>query len=90
MSDKPDHSNQEYLKMLKELKQQYPDEHKDGGAQSPQEERYDSPHTMEDGTATFFYIITMVIGTLFVDRWFIYIAATFIYIMFITRHKRKK
>lgn len=88
MENKPDNSNQEYLKMLKELKQQYPDEHKDRGAQSPTEEHYDSPYTMEDGTATFFYIITMVIGTLFVDRWLIYIAATFIYIMFKSRHKK--
>lgn len=50
----------------------------------------DSPYTLENSTATVFYIITMVVGTLFVDRWLIYIAATFIYIMFKRRHKKKK
>lgn len=50
----------------------------------------DSPYTMENGTATFFYIITMIVGTLFVDRIWIYITATFIYINFLTRHKKKK
>lgn len=54
------------------------------------EEHFDSPYTMEDGTATFFYIITMVIGTLFIDRWLIYIAATFIYLRFKNRHKKNK
>lgn len=54
------------------------------------DEQFDSPYTMEDGTATFFYIITMIIGTLFIDRWLIYIAATLIYIGFKNRHKKKK
>ena len=84
------HSNQEYLKMVKELKEKYPDKNQEKINQSNKEEYHESPYTMEDGTATFLYIVTMVIGTLFVDRWFIYIAATFIYIMFRTRHKRKK
>lgn len=51
---------------------------------------HESPYTMEDGTATFFYIVTMVIGTLFIDRWLIYIAATFIYLRFKNRHEKKK
>lgn len=77
-------------KILKELDEKYPDEHENKKTQSHTEEYYESPYTMEDGTATFFYIVTMVIGTLFVDRWLIYIAATFIYIKFKNRHKKKK
>lgn len=50
----------------------------------------DSPYTMENGTATVFYIITMVVGTLFIDRWLIYIAATLIYFGFKNRHNKKK
>lgn len=77
-------------KQLKELKQQYPAEYENNNTQCQTEEYCDSPYTMEDGTATFFYVITMVVGTLFVDRWLIYIAATIIYILFKRRHKRKK
>ena len=57
---------------------------------SSKETYSESPYTMEDGTATFFYIVTMIIGTLFVDRWLIYIAATFIYLKFKNRHKKNK
>ena len=71
-------------KELKKARQQYPE---NNNTQSYKEEYHDSPYTMENGTATFFYIVTMVIGTLFVDRWLIYIAATFIYLKFINRHK---
>lgn len=82
--------HEESKKLIKELRQQYPDEYKDNSSQAHKEEYYDSPYTMEDGTATFFYIITMIIGTLFIDRWLIYIAATFIYLGFKNRHKKKK
>jgi len=50
----------------------------------------DSPYTMENSTATIFYIISMAIGTLFNARWFIYIIATIIYAKFINRHNKKK
>lgn len=50
----------------------------------------DSPYTIENSTATVFYIITMVVGTLFIDRWLIYIAATLIYFGFKNRHNKKK
>lgn len=90
MDYKSDNSNQEYLKIVKELKEKYPEQQNNISNNRFQTEDYhDSPYTMEDGTATFFYIITMIIGTLFVDRWLIYIAATFIYIMFKRRHSKK-
>lgn len=50
----------------------------------------DSPYAMENSTATILYILAMIIGTLFKDRWLIYITATCIYVKFITRHTRKK
>lgn len=82
--------HEQVQKELKELRQQHSNEYKDDNNQSHTEDYYDSPYTMEDGTATFFYIITMIIGTLFIDRWLIYIAATFIYLGFKNRHKKKK
>ena len=81
--------HEQVKKELKESRQQSSNKYKDDSNQSHTEDYCDSPYTMEDGTATFFYIITMVIGTLFVDRWLIYIAATFIYIMFKRRHSKK-
>ena len=45
----------------------------------------DHPNTMEDGTATIWYIIIMVVGAIFVDRWLIWIMASFIYFRFINR-----
>lgn len=50
----------------------------------------DSPYTMENSTATIFYIVAMAIGTFFNARWFIYIVATIIYAKFINRHNKKK
>lgn len=81
--------HEQVQKELKKAKQQC-NEYKDNHAQSQTEDYHDSPYTIEDGTATFFYIITMIIGTLFIDRWFIYIAATFIYLTFKNRHNQKK
>ena len=54
------------------------------------EPQYDHPNTMENGTATVLYIITMIIGSIFNDRWLIWGAITLIYLKFITRHIRKK
>ena len=51
--------------------------------------QYDSPYAMENSTATFLYIVVMVIGTLFYDRILIYIVATVIWWKYITRHKEK-
>jgi hypothetical protein len=53
----------------------------------PQKKEYiDNPYTMEDGTATFLYIVVMILGTLFQDRMLIYVAATVIWLKFVTRH----
>lgn len=79
--------HEQVQKELKKARQQCSNEYKNNRVQSQTEDYHDSPYTMENGTATFFYIVTIVIGTLFVDRWLIYIAATFIYLKFINRHK---
>lgn len=51
--------------------------------------QYDSPYAMENSTATFLYIVTMVIGTLFQYRILIYATATIIWWKHITRHRGK-
>ena len=51
--------------------------------------QYDSPYAMENSTATFLYIVTMIIGTLFQDRMLVYVAATIIWWKYITRHKER-
>lgn len=51
--------------------------------------QYDSPYAMENGTATFLYIVIMIVGTLFQDRILVYVAATFIWWKYITRHEEK-
>lgn len=48
----------------------------------------DHPNTMENGTATFFYIIVMLVGSIFKGNWVIWIIATVIWAKFITRHNR--
>ena len=58
-----------------------------------EEEMYvnaEHPNTMENGTATFFYIATMIIGAIFVDRILIWGMASFIYFSFITRKARRQ
>jgi hypothetical protein len=55
----------------------------------PKKPQYDSPYAMENSTATFLYIATMIIGTLFQDRILVYVAATIIWWKYITRHKEK-
>lgn len=53
-------------------------------------EQYDSVYTLEDGEALVLYIIVMAVGSIFVDRWWIWIGATVAYFCFKTRHKRRK
>lgn len=48
----------------------------------------DHPNTMENGTAVFLYVIVMIIGAIFNDRWLIWIVATAVFLKFITRHKK--
>ena len=48
----------------------------------------DHPNTIENGTATFFYIIVMLVGSIFKGNWVIWIIATIIWAKFITRHKK--
>ena len=43
---------------------------------------------MENGTAVFLYVIVMIIGAIFNDRWLIWIVATAVFLKFITRHKK--
>lgn len=47
----------------------------------------DHPNTINNGTATIWYIIIMVVGAIFVDRWLIWIMASAIYFPFINRKK---
>jgi hypothetical protein len=55
----------------------------------PKKPQYDSPYAMENSTATFLYIVTMIVGTLFQDRILVYVAATIIWWKYITRHREK-
>lgn len=48
----------------------------------------DHPNTLENSTATILYIIVMIGGAIFNDRWLIWIVATFVYFNFITRHTK--
>ena len=56
---------------------------------SPKKPQYDSPYAMENSTATFLYIIAMIVGTLFQQRIIVYVVATIIWWNYITRHKEK-
>lgn len=53
-------------------------------------EQYDSVYTLEEGEALALYIVVMAVGTIFTDRWWIWIGATVAYYCFRTRHKRRK
>ena len=48
----------------------------------------DHPSTMENGTATFFWIVAMIVGAIFQDRLIIWIVATALWLRFITRHSK--
>lgn len=50
----------------------------------------DHPNTMENSTATVLYIITMIVGSIFNNKWLFWIMATVMFIRFLTRHKRNK
>lgn len=45
----------------------------------------DHPDTMENGTATFLWIVVMVVGAIFKGNWVIWIVATIIWLRFINR-----
>lgn len=45
----------------------------------------DHPDTMENGTATFLWIVVMAVGTIFNGRLIIWIVATIIWLRFINR-----
>lgn len=48
----------------------------------------DHPNTIENSTATFFYAIVMLVGSIFKGNWVIWIIATIIWAKFITRHDK--
>lgn len=50
----------------------------------------DHPSTMENGTATFLYIVIMLVGSIFIDRLLIWIMASIIYFSFINRRKTRE
>ena len=50
----------------------------------------DHPSTMENSTATVLYIIIMLVGIIFTDRWLLWIFASIVYFRFITRYERRK
>lgn len=50
----------------------------------------DSLYTMENSTATFLWIVVMVVGSIFNGNWVIWIIATIKWYKFITRHKKTK
>lgn len=49
---------------------------------------FDHPNTMENSTATFFWVVAMVVGALFKGGWLIWTVVTLIWIKFITRHNK--
>ena len=48
------------------------------------------PNTIDNSTATIWYIIIMVVGAVFNDRWLIWIIATVIWWNHINRKKRRQ
>lgn len=77
---------------IKELREKglEPTFDEDGNSLIPQKQpTYDHPNTMENSTATLFYIIVMLVGSIFKENWMIWIVATGIWINFITRHNNK-
>ena len=53
-------------------------------------EHHDSIYTIDNDSATLLYILVMLGGTIFNDRLLIWIGATIVYFLHITRHNRKK
>lgn len=62
----------------------------DPDKQEEQEQYIDSIYTLNDDVATVLYIVVMLVGTIFVDRIVIWIAATIIWRRHMNRHKKKK
>ena len=54
----------------------------------PEKTTYDHPNTIENSTATVFWIAALLIGSIFKGNWVIWIIATVIWAKFITRHDR--
>jgi hypothetical protein len=50
--------------------------------------RCDHPNTIENSTATVLWIAAMFIGSIFNDKWIIWVIVTIIWIKFITRYKK--
>lgn len=50
----------------------------------------DKPGTIDNGTATIWYIIIMVVGAIFKDRLMLWVMATFIWWRHITRKSRRQ
>ena len=50
----------------------------------------DSVYTMEDGSANLLYVLAMVVGAIFYDRWLIWILSTVIWLCHIFRHDLRK
>ena len=63
---------------------------KENFTQKEEEPKYDHPNTMETGSAVVLYIIVMVGGAIFNDRWLIWIVATFIFLKYLFRRDIKK
>ena len=53
-------------------------------------DNHDPSSTMENGTATLMYIIVMIVGAIFIDKWLIWIMASIIYFSFINRRAIRK
>lgn len=97
MPNKNDDNFYEIYKHYSELAQKEYDEikKKSSGKLRPmtKEEFYgdcDRPNTMENSTATIIYIIVMIVGCIFVDRWMIWIGATVTWLCHIFRHEIRK
>ena len=78
--EKEEKREQERLKDLAEMGVVPPD------ADAYPRKYHDHPNTMENSTATFFYIVVMLIGSIFKGNWIIWIIATVVWAKFITRH----
>ena len=50
----------------------------------------ENPHSLDDGEATVSWIIVMLVGAIFNERWLIWIIATAIYLFRMNRHAIRK
>ena len=80
-----------YEKMLKRQKEEQAETRRIQEANAKNSYVYgDHPSTMENSTATVLYIIIMLVGIIFTDRWLLWIFASIVYFRFITRYERRK